>query len=294
MKARWLIGFCLTVWALPRAASGQRFEEVGSNLSLRVRLVEVHAAVLDVRGRYLSGLRADQFRVMEDGRPQSVQIFEAQSSALTLALLVDTTGSMVKVLPHIKNAVAQMISAMKPEDTLGLFSFRDRLTALQPFTHDHQSVLKALLATRAAGSTALFDSLTQLAAELSRTNGKKAILLFTDGDDNSSQLSMEQALQIVKRHGFPIYAVSQGPALENKALLKRLQELSEFTAGMSFEVRTPDQIGRAFNRIGEDLQHLYLLAYYPSQQENPHWRKIEVTIPDQKGTRIRSKEGYLP
>ena len=140
----------------------------------------------------------------------------------------------------------------------------------------------------------MFDSLTQLAVELSRTNGKKAILLFTDGKDNSSLLSMEQALQTVQRNGFPIYAVSQGSALENKAMLSRLRKISEMTGGMSFEVRQPDDITTAFNRIGTDLQHLYLLAYYPSAQESNRWRKINVAVPEQKGVKIRAKEGYLP
>jgi VWFA-related protein len=239
-------------------------------------------------------LNANQFRVKEDGHLQSVQIFEPQSSALTLALLVDTSGSMARVLPHVKNAVAQLIAGLKPEDALGLYSFRNRFTVLQALTHDHGSVLKALLATRAAGGTALFDSLTQLAAGLSRTNGKKAILLFTDGDDNSSLLSRDQALQTVKRHGIPIYAVSQGAALGNKVMLKRLEQLSEVTAGMSFEVRACDEIAKAFGQIAADLQHLYLLAYYPSQQDSPRWRRIEVTVPEQKGTKIRAKEGYLP
>jgi Ca-activated chloride channel family protein len=289
-----LILLCLAVTRCALELDAQRFETAADTLSVRVRLVEVHAAVMDQRGHYLSGLEAAQFQVMEDGRPQSIHIFEAQSSAMTLALLVDTTGSMAKVLPHVKNAVAQLMGAMKPEDSIGLFSFRNRLSVLQPFTRDHGAALKALLATRAAGSTALFDSLTQLGVDLSRTNGKKAILLFTDGDDNSSLLSMEQALQTVKRNGFPIYAVSQGSALENKTMLGRLHQISEMTGGMAFEVRQPDEIATAFNRIGADLQHLYLLAYYPSVQENTHWRRINVVVPEQKGVRIRAKEGYLP
>lgn len=289
-----LLLLCLEVTWSSSELDGQKFETAGDTISVRVRLVEVHAAVRDGRGHYLSGLQAGQFKVMEDGRPQSIHLFEAQSSAMTLALLVDTTGSMSKVLPHVKNAVAQLVTAMKPEDSVGLFSFRNRLGELQPFTQDHGAALRALLATRAAGSTALFDSLTQLAVVLSRTNGKKAILLFTDGEDNSSLLSMEQALQTVKRNGFPVYAVSQGSALEHKAMLARLREISEVTGGMAFEVRKPDEIATAFNQIGADLQHLYLLAYYPSVQEKSRWRKIDVLLPFQKGVKVRAKEGYLP
>jgi len=285
---------CLAILYISLDLQAQKFETAPDTLSVRVRLVEVHAAVMDQRGRYLSGLNAGQFRVMEDGRPQAIHLFEAQSSAMTLALLVDTTGSMLKVLPHVKNAVTQLMGAMKTEDSIGLFSFRNRLSVLQPFTRDHGAALKALLATRAAGSTALFDSLTQLAAELSKTNGKKAILLFTDGEDNSSLLSMEQALQAVKRNGFPVYAVSQGAALQNKAMLKQLQQISELSGGMASEVRDPDEIGKAFSRVAADLQHLYLLAYYPSHQENRHWRRINVVLPEQKGLKVRAKEGYLP
>jgi len=289
-----LLLLCMAVAGFSLELGAQKFESTADTLSVRVRLVEVHAAVTDRRGHYLSGLQASQFQLMEDGRPQSIHIFEAQSSAMTLALLVDTTGSMAKVLPHVKNAVAQLVTAMKPEDSIGLFSFRNRLSVLQPFTRDHGAALKALLATRAAGSTALFDSLTQLAIELSRTNGKKAILLFTDGADNSSLLSMQQALQTVKRNGFPIYAVSQGSALEDKPMLSRLQEISEVTGGMAFEVRQADGIATAFNRIAADLQHLYLLAYYPSTSENTRWRKINVVLPEQKEVKVRAKEGYLP
>ncbi len=289
-----LLILCLAAAGFSLELEAQKFETAADTLSVRVRLVEVHAAVMDRRGHYLNGLQAGQFQVMEDGRPQPIHLFEAQSSAMTLALLVDTTGSMAKVLPHVKNAVAQLVTAMKPEDSIGLFSFRNRLSVLQPFTRDHGAALKALLATRAAGSTALFDSLTQLAIDLSRTNGKKAILLFTDGEDNSSLLSMEQALQTVKRNGFPIYAVSQGSALENKTMLSRLQAICEMTGGMAFEVRKSDEIATAFNRIGADLQHLYLLAYYPAVQENARWRTINVVLPEQKGVKVRAKEGYLP
>jgi Ca-activated chloride channel family protein len=289
-----LLVISLALGSLLAQSRAQKFEDPTSAISVQVRLVEVHAAVMDGRGRYLSGLKAEAFRVMEDGRPQSIQLFEAQSSGMTLALLVDTTGSMAKVLPHVKNAVAQLVAAMKPEDAIGLYSFRNRLTVLQPFTKDHGAALKALLATRAAGSTALFDSLTQLATELSRTSGKKAILLFTDGEDNSSLLSMEQALQTVRRHGFPIYPVSQGSALENKTMLKRLEEISEVTGGMAFEVRKTEEIATAFSQIGTDLRHLYLLAYYPSHQENQSWRRISVLLPEQRQVKVRAKEGYLP
>ena len=115
---------------------------------------------------------------------------------------------------------------------------------------------------RATGSTALFDSLAQLAPHLARITGKKAILLFTDGEDTSSVLSMEDSVRTIKRVGIPVYTVSQGLALDSKLLLERLSEISKATGGVAFTIRNPEEIGEVFSAIVQDLKHLYLLGYY--------------------------------
>jgi VWFA-related protein len=255
-------------------------------------MVEVYAAVTDNHGRQVPGLKADQFEVIEDGTQQRIQLFEPYTSALTVALLIDTTGSMTRELPFVKNAVSKLLALMKPQDSFGLFSFSDRLTVLQPFTQDRQAATRALLRTRAAGRTALFDALTQLAPELSRVTGKKAILLFTDGDDNSSLLTRENAIRNIKRIGIPVYAVAQGEALGNKTLRKCLEEISEATCGISYEVKSQDDLAKIFDEIGRDLQHLYLIGYQPPTETKSDWHKITVRVRAQKGVKIRAKEGY--
>ena len=88
-----------------------------------VRMIEVYAAVSDSHGRAMTNLHSDDFHVLEDNRPQQIRVFEPQSSAMTIALLVDTTGSMAADLPRVKTAVARLLEAVKPEDNVGLFTF---------------------------------------------------------------------------------------------------------------------------------------------------------------------------
>lgn len=265
-----------------------------TTLSVNVRMVEVYASVLDSHGKHVLGLGKDQFEIAEDGQVQKVQLFESQAAALSTALLIDTTGSMLRDLPRVKNAVSNLLSLMKPEDSFGLFSFDTRLTILHPFSRDRASAMRALLRTRASGATALYDALTQLASEVSKSSGKKVILLFTDGDDNSSIMTREAAERNVKRVGVPIYAVAEGAALASKPLMKSLEEICRSTGGLIFQARKSDDLAHIFGEIGRDLQYLYLVGYYPSldHQRKTDWHRVSVRLPQHRDFKIRAKEGY--
>ena len=280
----------------PTSFSADEKSEV-KTLRIDVRMVEVYASVFDRGGKYLPGLRSSDFRIVENGTVQSISSFESSSAALTLALLVDVTGSMLKPLPHVKNAVADLLSQINPNDRFGLFAFNNKLQVVVPFTKDRRVALRSLFRLRATGSTALFDSLAQLAPHLARITGKKAILLFTDGEDTSSVLSMEDSVRTIKRVGIPVYTVSQGLALDSKLLLERLSEISKATGGVAFTIRNPEEIGEVFSAIVQDLKHLYLLGYYPPATINSNrqgWRRIQVLVPRHKNSQVRAKEGYLP
>src|SRR5215470_4925083 len=105
-----------------------------TTLKVDVRMIEVYTAVTDNRGRPMTNLRSEDFHVLEDNRPQQIRVFEPQSSAITIALLVDTTGSMAADLPRVKNAVSRLLDAVKPEDRVGLFTFANGLNRLSNFS----------------------------------------------------------------------------------------------------------------------------------------------------------------
>ena len=155
-------------------------------IKVNVRLVEVYATVLDHKGKYVDGLKKDDFRVLEDGKPQKISSFESNSDALSCAILLDTTGSMREALPRVKNSVVRLIDELSPEDAVAIYTFDDHLTVRQDFTTDKAAAKRAVQRTRAEGATALFDAISEASEELAKRLGKKAFIFFTDGDDNSS------------------------------------------------------------------------------------------------------------
>jgi VWFA-related protein len=263
------------------------------NLSVDVRMVEVYVSVSDSKANQVQHLQKNDFEVYEDGIKQNVELFESQAAGMNIALLIDTTGSMMQQLPYVKNAVVELLTLLNADDQVGLFSFSDRLTTLQPFTKNRNAVLSSLLKTRASGATALYDSMAQLSRDLSKSGGKKAILLFTDGKDNASVLTIESAVSTIRRIAVPVYSIAEGELLQDRTVLNRLKEISETTNGVAFEARKLDDLRDIFGRIGKDLQHLYLLGYYSSNPDpKTEWRRISVRLPQHAQLKLRAKEGY--
>ena len=280
LKRKWVLLCCL----LPCMLLGQ--------IRIDSRTVEVYVSITDTKGKAVRNLQAEDFRVFEDGREQEIRIFELPSTGVTLALLIDTTASVAADLPHVKNAVGRLLGALRPDDTVGLFTFATYLTPLSDFTTDRRRTLGAVLQTRAAGETALFDSLAQLSRSLSKVSGKKAILLFTDGDDTSSKLSMEKSLDETSRVGIPIYAMLYGRALGDSSLLKRLENISKTSGATSFRVRQPNDLAVAFQSVAEDLQDQYLLGYQFKGDPKKDWHSLKVELSKQQKLNVSSREGY--
>ena len=270
-------------------ASGQESQ----TLTVDVRMVEVYASVFDVKGHRVQDLQKGNFEISEDGVRQKVEVFEPQVDGLTIALLVDTTASMEHELPRVKNAIGDLLNLLSPDDNIGLFSFSSRLKTLQPFTKDRSAVMNSLMSTRAEGGTALYDALAQLARDLSKTGGKKVILLFTDGLDNRSVLTLQSATTTIRRVGVPIYTVAQGEILQNNESLKRLRALAAETNGIAFEARSAGDFRDIFVKVAQDLEHLYLLGYYSTNPDpQAEWRRISVRVPQHPDFKLRAKEGY--
>lgn len=259
-----------------------------------VRLVEVYATVFDHHGRYLDGLKGGSFELLDEGVRQPIVTFESNQSNLSCAVVLDTTASMFRALPGVKNAVLRLIDQFRDQDSLAVYSFSTSLEVLQDFTTGKSALKTAVLRTRAAGQTALFDSIAQAAIAIGKRNGKKAMIVFTDGDDNASVLNANAALSRVKKLGIPIYSIAEGEAVQSPVLSRGLREISQFTGGMAYSVKKPKDVETVFQDISEDLQHGYLLTYKPPETHGFGWRKIQLVLSDAKDCRIRAREGYLP
>jgi VWFA-related protein len=267
---------------------------VEADFKVSGRLVEVSATITDSRGRYVDNLTRGDFTIIDERNPQSITAFEPQSNEVSCVLLLDTTGSMEFALPALKNAALRLIGELRPEDSVAVYNFSEAVTELQPFTTDKAAAKRAVLRTQAYGDTALYDALARVGQDLVGRAGKKVIVLFTDGKDNSSTLNPDSAIQRAKANGVPIYTIAQGEAIGHKDLLDQLAGISKATGGEAFAIEKPSEIGRVFDKVSEDLTHGYLLSFQPPPAENPAWRPIQVTVSGPRGLKVRAREGYYP
>jgi Ca-activated chloride channel family protein len=264
-------------------------------IKVEVRLVEVYATIYDQKGRYVDGLSRESFKIFDDGKPQELSIFETSSQSLSCAILLDTTGSMFEALPRVKNSIVKLIDELGPQDSVAIYTFDERLNVRQEFTTDKDAAKRVVLRTRAQGRTALFDALSETAQDISKRPGKKALIVFTDGDDNASSLNASSAIALAKKVGVPLFAIAEGDAVKSKDLKKLLEDLSQRTGGSAYEVNKSSDIDVVFQKIGQDLQHLYMVSYQPpSAPGDAKWHKIDLSVKGLKDYRVRAKEGYFP
>ncbi|HET9307114.1 MAG TPA: VWA domain-containing protein [Candidatus Sulfotelmatobacter sp.] len=288
----------ILLWTLlllpPFLTPGMAQDSLGT-IKVNVRLVEVYATVLDHKGKFVDGLQSDNFQILENGRPQRISIFESNTDALSCAILLDTTGSMREALPRVKNSVVKLMDTLDPQDSVAVFTFDDHLSVRQDFTTDKDAAKRAVLRTRAQGSTALFDAISEASEELAKRRGKKALIVFTDGDDNSSLLTAGGAIAQARKVGIPLYAIAEGEATHSSELGKVLNELSENTGGVAYRVKKADEIEEIFQTIASNLRHLYLLSYKPlGDSSDGRWRKIDIQISGVQDYHLRAKQGYFP
>lgn len=285
--------FVSLLFALSMAFS-IRGQEPTATIKVQVRLVEVYASIHDHKGHFVDGLGRENFQVLEDGKPQPIAAFDSTSQSLSCAILLDTTGSMTEALPRVKNSIVKLIDELGPQDSVAIYTFDQRLMVRQDFTTDKSAAKRAALRTRAEGETALFDSLSEASQELSQRSGKKVLILFTDGDDNSSALNANAAVARAKKAGVPLYTIAEGEATHSKNLRKLLDDLSERTGGAAYEVKKPGEIEQIFHEISEDLRHLYMISYRPPDDAHDgKWRKIDLLVRGAKDYHVRAKEGYF-
>ncbi|MBL0155683.1 MAG: VWA domain-containing protein [Bryobacterales bacterium] len=257
------------------------------------RLVEVHAVVTDGRGRYIDDLPRPEFSIRDEGVAQTLAAFDTNAGGISVALVLDSTLSMHAAFPALKDAALKLIGELQPRDMVAVYSFNSTVAQLQTFTQDHAAARRAVVRANVAGDTALYDALVRVSSDFAGRSGRKVIVLFTDGDDNSSAITGAMAVRRLKGAGVPVYTVAQGAAFLIPHMLKELAEISNATGALPFRIQKPNEIREVFERISADLQHGYLLAFRPSGDGGAAWRRIEVQTRSQKGYKIRGRQGYF-
>jgi VWFA-related protein len=148
--------------------------------------------------------------------------------------------------------------------------------------------------TSAAGMTRLFDSVSQVSRDLEARQGKKAMVVFTDGDDNASVLTSAGASRRAINSGVPIYIIAQGSALKDAKLMKVLEDMAANTGGIAFRLTKPEKIGEVFAEISRNLRHTYLLSWKFPEGAGTSWHAIKIAVDGDEDARIRARQGYWP
>ncbi len=269
-------------------------------LRIDVKLVNVFVNVTDSNGAIVGGLKREDFAVTEDGRLQTISVFELQSELpLNLTLAIDTSGSVYKDRQADTDAARRFVHAlMRPRDQMSLIEFATYVYELTPFTNKVSQIDHGLDRLRGDSATALYDAIFLGSEKLGPKEGRKVLVLISDGGDTAKNTTYNEALEKALRNEVMIYSIIDVPIAASAGRdiggEHALISLAEQTGGKSFYV-SEGGLDKAFARVSEDLRTQYLLGYYPHNQEpGRNFHRLEVTIPraTPDSFNIRHRTGY--
>jgi len=271
-----------------------------TTLRVDVKLVNLFVNVTDRNGAIVGGLTDADFALFEDGRPQRIAVFERQSELpLNLTLAIDTSGSVHKDMTEEADAARRFAHALlRPQDQMSLLQFATDVRELTPFTNKLSQIDRGLDRLHGDFATALYDAIYLGSERLGTRQGRKVLIVISDGDDTAKSTTYAQALEQALRNEVMIYSIIDVPIAASAGRdlggEHALITLAEQTGGKSF-YESEGGLDKAFARVSDDLRTQYLLGYYPKNQEpGRSFHRVEVTIPRAatQDFNIRHKAGY--
>jgi Ca-activated chloride channel family protein len=263
-----------------------------SNIRVDTTLVLIPVSVTDPMNRFVTGLEREHFRIYEDKVEQEIKQFSSEDAPLSVGLVFDTSQSMGSKLQKSRQAVAQFFKTANPEDEFFLVQFSDRPTLTVPFTHDTEEIQNRLTFTQSKGRTALLDGIYLAMNHMKKAhNPRKALIVISDGGDNSSRYTESEIKNAVREADVQIYAIGifepiagRGRTPEEMAGPGLLTEIAEQTGGRHFPVENLNELPDIAAKIGIELRNQYVLGYTPKNQERDgKYRRVNVKLVQPRG-----------
>ncbi|MFY9910099.1 MAG: VWA domain-containing protein [Candidatus Sulfotelmatobacter sp.] len=272
-----------------------------TTLKVDVKLVNVYVTVTDAHGAPVAGLKKDNFTVLEDGIPETISVFDKESALpLSIALAIDTSLSTRHDLP-LEQASAKRFAKdiVRPVDVLSVFGFNEAVSQSVSYTSDLKRIEEGIDHIRVGAATALYDAVYLTSRSLDRRQGRKVLVLITDGGDTISKIDYQGAARAAEEAEALVYSIIVVP-IENSAGRETggehaLIQLSEDTGGKYYYATSMSQLDNAFRQISDELRTQYLLAYYPSQRVSySEFRRIQVRVKalGNETYHVRHRAGY--
>jgi Ca-activated chloride channel family protein len=262
-----------------------------------VDLVELYTAVTDRSNNLVDNLKQDDFEVYESGKKQELVKFDqVRNLPLTVCMLIDTSGSMASSLSATQAAAAGFLqSAMRPGDKAFAVSFARRPRLEIAPTDDINAVIQAISGLQAVGDTALHDALVHSLYYFRGVKGQRALVLLSDGDDNSSYINFKDAMEYGSRSGVAVYAIGLNLTFFDTGIKGKLGELAAASGGRAFFTNSPQELPAIYKQIETELRNRYLLAYNSTEAGSQQigFRPVEVKV-KKPGLKARTEKGYYP
>jgi Ca-activated chloride channel homolog len=271
-----------------------KVEEVGEGEVLRITasLVSVPVTVINRQGQYVVDLQKNDFRIYEDGAEQTIAHFSNVDQPFSVALLIDTSGSTAPFLDQIKGAAKAFVEQLRPSDRVRPVYFHGEIKALTTAGTSDLKLLKAAVDQMQPGpllmGTRLYDAVDFTLLALKPESGRKAVILFTDGENTWGRATMKSTLKEVEESDVVIYALQYGDMPPQKYL----QQLADKTGGRYFKAGNINEIRQSFAGVAEELRRQYVIGYYPKEPaQRGQERKIRVKV-NRARVAVRARQSY--
>jgi len=288
-----------------RAKPGAKTEpRPQANIRIDSTLVLIPVTVTDPMNRFVTGLEKDNFKVFEDKKEQPISQFSSEDAPLSIGVVFDCSGSMGKKLEKSREAVAQFFKLANPEDEFFLVQFNDSANLVQPFTRNLEEIQNKLAFTQSKGRTALLDAIYLALHEMKKAkNPRKALLMISDGGDNSSRYTESEIKNLVREADVQIYAIGIYEGYSGRSRTPEemsgpglLTEIAEVTGGRQYSVDNLNELPDVASKIGVELRNQYILGYQPvNPVRDGKFRKVLVKLIQPRGMPVLKpfwKQGY--
>jgi len=261
------------------------------------QLVSVPATVTDAEGRLVPSLDQNQFSILDNGKPQDIIFFQNETQPFTCVVMLDYSASMTSSLDLLRAAAEQFLLRLLPQDKAQVGAFSDRIEFSGKFTNDRDDLISALKDLQYGNPTRLWDAVDQSIDMLKTVEGRKVVLVFTDGDDTYSKVGFGSVLDHARDDEVMVYAIGLQSVYFNGQRMVRsqpdrsLKKIAEETGGGYFELKKTDELAPTFTRVAQELHSLYTIGFAPGVLDNKE-HKLDVKM-KQAGMTARARKTYI-
>ena len=262
-----------------------------------VRTVPIYATVVDASGRLVPSLERTDFSVLDNGKPAEIALFSNESQPFTAVVMLDTSASMTANLKLLNRAAEQFLLRLLPVDRAQVGAFNDKIQLSGTFTNDRDELIGALNDLYFGNPTRLNDGIAAGLDALKGTEGRRVVLVFTDGEDTSSRLGFKTVMERARDEEVMVYSIGleseyfNGMRVVRSRPSRDLRKISDETGGGYFELQKTDELAPTFTRVAAELRSQYLLGFAPVALDN-RVHKLDVKV-NKPGMTVRARRSYL-